>query len=763
MRILTRYILREILRHALLGLLLFTFVLFAQNVIGKLLDLLVRSSAPPRTVAWLFTLTLPAALTLTIPMAVLVGILIGLSRMASDGEVTATRAAGLSVYHYLVPVLGFALAGVVLSAFVSVYLAPRAMRELVRMKNVLAASVVSSDVQPRVFQEDFGQNLVLYVDDVRGDGNEWRGVFIADPTAPTAPKVTFAERAIVLPRAAGGHIQVHLINGSSHEVKPNQEEYLISRFSQSDIPITLPTPPETSARSLAERYTSELLALPFGHPERQAARIELHRRLALPIACLVLAMVGIPLGLSARRGGKSGGVIVTVLLVFGYYVLFFSGIRLANQDRLRPGQAVWMADAVFFILGLVMLFRVDRGLLVTNWMHQARIYLETHVRRLGRNWKSDATLTRRWFNLSFTRILDGYLLRGFVSYFVVVLVSFVMLAEIVTFLDLLNDIYRNRVSWGTIGSYFFYLAPQLTYAVAPISVLVAVLVSFGLLTKRNEFTALKACGISLYRASIPIFLLATLLSGGLFAFDHFTLPASNKKQEALRNQIKGRPAQTYLQPDRKWIKGQQSRIFYYSFFDPADNVMGGVSVFEFDPRTYQLRRRISAERVNWEPAVGNWVFTNGWYRDIDGINVTDYQKFQVHTFPEITERDTYFKKDVKQAIEMNFQELKRYMDDLQQSGFDTVKLRVQFYKKFAFPLFALIMALLAVPFSFSIGQRGALAGAAVSIGIAILYWTLSILFEQMGNISQLPAPLAAWSPDILFGLIGVYMLLRVKT
>src|SRR5512141_1796441 len=120
MRILTRYILREIVTHALLGLLLFTFVLFARDV-GRLLELFVHNSTSLSMVVWLFLLTLPPTLSLTIPMAVLVGILIGLSRMASDGEVTAMRAAGLSVYHYLVPVIGFALAGVAVSACTSVY------------------------------------------------------------------------------------------------------------------------------------------------------------------------------------------------------------------------------------------------------------------------------------------------------------------------------------------------------------------------------------------------------------------------------------------------------------------------------------------------------------------------------------------------------------------------------------------------------------------------------------------------------------------
>jgi LPS export ABC transporter permease LptG len=589
-------------------------------------------------------------------------------------------------------------------------------------------------------------------------------VFLADPAAPTGPKVTFAAAAVVMPDPAGGKLQLHLVNGSSHEVKPDPDDYIITRFSESDVPITLAPPPETKATPFTGRYTSELLALPFGHPDRLLARIEIHRRLALPVACLVLAMVGIPLGLSSRRGGKSVGVVLTVLLVFGYYLLFFSGMRLAGQGRLRPGLAVWMADAFFFLLGLVLLRRVDRGPLVANWVQQARTWVETWARRFrAAQIPARVRLTRRWVSLNFTQILDSYLVRGFLFYFVVVLGAFVLLAEIVTVLDLLNAIYQNHAPWSLVASYTVFLAPQLIYAVAPIAVLVAVLVNFGLLTKRNEFTAIKASGISLYRASIPVFLLAALLSGGLFAFDHFTLPAANKKQEALRNQIKGRPPQTYYRPGLKWIFGQQSRIFYYNYLDPTENIMGGVTVFEFDPRSFQLRRRISAERAHWEPSLRNWVFFNGWYRDIDGINVATFEKFQAKTFAEITEPDTYFKKDVKQSIEMDFQELSRYISDLRQSGFDTVKLSVQFHKKFSFPLFALIMALIAVPFSFTVGQRGALAGVAISIAVAIVYWVVGGLFEKMGDISLLPAALAAWSPDVLFGLTGVYLLLRVRT
>jgi lipopolysaccharide export LptBFGC system permease protein LptF len=88
---------------------------------------------------------------------------------------------------------------------------------------------------------------------------------------------------------------------------------------------------------------------------------------------------------------------------------------------------------------------------------------------------------------------------------------------------------------------------------------------------------------------------------------------------------------------------------------------------------------------------------------------------------------------------------------------------VQLEKKFAFPIITLVMAVLAIPFSLSSGRRGAITGIAVAVGIALVYWTVAGLFEAMGNISQLPPVLAAWSPDLIFALLGGYLILKVPT
>jgi lipopolysaccharide export LptBFGC system permease protein LptF len=135
----------------------------------------------------------------------------------------------------------------------------------------------------------------------------------------------------------------------------------------------------------------------------------------------------------------------------------------------------------------------------------------------------------------------------------------------------------------------------------------------------------------------------------------------------------------------------------------------------------------------------------------------------VDTFAAINEPPNYFKKETRQSQEMNYGELRNYIRDLQQSGFDVVRLRVQLQKKIAFPLITLVMAVLAVPFSLSGGRRGALGGVAAAVLIAVVYFVTAGLFEAMGNVSQLPPPVAAWMPDVIFGLAGGYMVFKTPS
>ncbi len=794
MRILTRYILGEVVSHALIGAGVFTFVLFTRDL-GRILELVVRNSAPLPSIAEIFFFTIPVALTYTIPMGVLVGILIGLSRLAADSEVTAMRASGLGVWSFLRVISIFVVVAWLLALGNSVYLAPRSLAALGQLQNNLKGSQASYEVQPRVFYEGFPK-IILYVQDVKAisGGALWKGVFLADLTDPSAPRITLAREGLLVSQGPDT-LDLHLTNGSTHETPDpkNPDQYQISTFQTTDIPLQVPTSQnsqEHEPTSLGEVKFSELLrASPTADPAtRRWNLIEYHRRLSLPTACIVLALVGIPLGLSSKKGGKSSGFVLTILLVFLYYSLSLIGVSFARQGRLSPAAGVWLADFVFLVGGVFLLWQSERRPIElvafrawfgTSWLRASDFRApwsrgstsptfspngESPRQSVRGSMVPLVPGRRRLFNLRFPTILDDYVLRGFAFYLALIAGAFVTLLLVFTLFELLSDILRNQVSPLIVGEYLLNVTPYfLYYPIAPLSMLLAVLVTFGLLQRTNEITAIKATGISLYRVVVPVLIASILVAAALFLSDQLYLPYTNKRQDALRNQIKGKPAQTYLRPDRKWIFGQHSDIYYYQFFDPDRDVFGGVSVFQFDPHTFQIAHRIAADRAHWSNSMRRWVYEEGWERSLNGSAIENYHKFDAATYPELAEAPAYFKKEVKQSSEMSYDELRRYIYDLEQSGFDVVRLRVQLQKKIAYPLITLVMAVLAIPFALSAGKRSALTGVATAIGIGVVYWTISGLFEAMGNLSQLPPTVAAWSPDLVFGFIGGYLILRMPT
>jgi LPS export ABC transporter permease LptG/LPS export ABC transporter permease LptF len=834
-QIFTRYVLKEVLWHGLIGASVFTFVIF-MRLVSKILELVVRNSAPVPSIAQLFFLTLPTAFKFTIPTGVLVGILISLSRMAADSEVTAMRAAGVSVRTFLkiLAILGGAAWLIALAN--TAVVEPRSAASLANLEKSMASSQLSFEVQPRVFYEGFN-NIVLYVEDVSttSGASIWKNVFLADVSNQDEPKITIASQAVV----TGGvnTIRLHLINGENHEINPQTPgQYNIYTFRETDMAINVPPVVKPISETIPVDQTGTLDLLRLARNARgdvaRAYLIAFHRRLALPTACLVLVLIGIPLGLSAKKGGRGAGFVLSIVLVFVYYFLSIIGVAMARGGKVGPAAGVWMANIVFAIAGVVLLWRTDKLPIELGLGQVLMARLKgwsqrwSHSRMRQRDERAAGFLRRRFFSPKLTAfvvgfsglaivvlgffgplsrlagrvpsavwgeeylypllslfalgvivllaqrfllILDDYVLKTFANFLILIVSSFLVLTLIFDFFELLTDIIKNKVPPFIVGKYLLNEAPAMLYLMTPLGVLLAVLVAFGLMQKSNEITAMKATGISFYRTIIPILFIATALAGGLFLLDQWYLPYANKTAETLRNSIKARPAQTYRRPFR-WIFGQSGKdsdtdwkIYYYKLYDPDRDQFGGLSSFELAPHTFQITRRVYAARAEWRENLHKWVLENGWERAFNGDSVTDFRQFEVETLPHMNEPPSYFKKEVRQSQEMNYDELRAYIHDLQQSGFDVVRLRVQLQKKIAYPLITLVMAVLAVPFSLTAGRRGALSGVAVALLIAVVYFVTAGLFEAMGNVSQLPPTIAAWMPDLIFGFAGGYMILKTPS
>jgi len=467
-RILTRYILREVLSHALLGGVLFTFVLFMRDL-GHILELLVRGSASLDAVARVFFYTLPTTLILTIPMTVLVGILLGLSRLSADSEITAMRAAGVGVLQFVGVVSIAASLGLGLGLVNSLYVAPRSAAALLRLEDSLKTQQAGFEVQPRVFYEDF-KNYVLYVQDTRpGQGASlWRHVFLADLTDPATPRITTAEDAVVLP-AAGNELRLHFRDGTKHEISPKDpNQYDISTFAETDTPI------QTGAQEDLKlgHADTPLVAIPQtelwrqrNSPQGRTYLIEWNKRISYPVACIVLMLVGVPLGLSSRRGGKSTGFVLTVALVFVYYFFSSVGVAMAKQGKISPFIGVWAANVIFAVVGIFLLRQASRGesgavAELARSLAPIGVWIEKHLpKRLrsapttpGQESKEGSVTAHRPVRQNrFPLIFDDYMMRQFLTTFGLVLSSFLMLSLIFSFFELIGDIFRNRTPLITVG------------------------------------------------------------------------------------------------------------------------------------------------------------------------------------------------------------------------------------------------------------------------------------------------------------------------
>ncbi len=784
MRILHRYVFREILGPFLLGLLVFSFVIIPR-LPGKPLELLVQKNVTLQEVLWVLLYILPTIFTFSVPMAALLGILICFGRLSADNEVTAIRSGGVSIRSLVHPVLVFATLTWAVALVNANFWQPHANQRLRAMRNEIALKSVSSAVRTGVFEEGFS-NLVLYIRDASPDKSVWKGVFLADISKKDQPKITLAQTGALFNDTRQRKLQLHLSSGATHSVSnKTQGVYDLATFVETDIPIASLNGPieDTQRRKLTEMDSRELYRQwksggGKSEPQQKEDRdttVELSKRLAVPFCIFIFAILAIPLGVIGKKGGKSHGIAISLAIFLVYFLLLSLGESLGRTGRLSPYLGPWIANAVFLALALYLLSVSEKEPVRGRIPHRFWRWLAGLTRPRIRSGIPTRALSTpdsrhpaqrarmRWSALPL--ILDKYVVKGFLQYFLLVLSSFVVIFIVFTFFELVEDVVANEISSLVVLNYFRFLLPQIVYYMVPMSVLVAVLVNFGVLTRTSQIIAMKASGVSLYRLSFSIMMVTALMSGLSYLMQEHLLPRCNQKQDALRDIIKGRRTQTYLDPGRKWMMGEQAKIFNYNFFDDERNFFGDLSIFEFDPANFEIKRRIYASRALWNQPAGSWVFEEGWVQGFQNQRAlpSEFLRFERQQFPEIKEDPRYFKKEVKQSTQMNYQELHTYIEDLKQSGFDVVRLTVALHKKLSFPLISLIMGMIAIPFSFSMGKRGSLYGVGLSIMIGIAYWVTLEFFEQVGGAGKLMPLLAAWAPNLIFGAGGVYFLFTIRT
>jgi LPS export ABC transporter permease LptG/LPS export ABC transporter permease LptF len=767
-----------------------TFVVFIKEF-GRLSELFISHNASLEAILILAGALLPSILVFSMPLSFLIGILIGLSGLSGESQIVALRACGVPLRSLLRPVLTLGLAVGGITSIMSLLILPETNNMVLTLKDKISLRQAAALVQPRVFNDKY-RNLVLYLDDLAVDKQRWSRVFLSDSSDQKSPRTILAREGTWVTDSQANRLQLHLQNGTIYEVDPDDpSKDKQSVFASTDIPVevvALASAAQSNANGSAparkhpaEMPTRDLWnrASAASPQEKLEQAIELQRRLAIPFSVLSFSLLGLPLGISTKKGGRTSGFVVSLLLVIVFYVLMMNGLRLASIRQLSPVLGAWGADFILILLGLMLLATAERGTwlssLLSNWRWKSKLepvlgpvshQLHLDAARSGFVKIDDAILrsTNRIARAVFPKILDIYVSRGFLVCFLWSIATCSALFVVLTFFELLDDIIRNRIDSGVIVNYFVFLMPQILMLVVPMGVLLATLMNFGILEKSSEVTAIKAGGWSLYRIALPVLFIAVALSLNLYLIQDYILPYANIRQDSLHDIIKGKPAQTSLHPQRKWIFGEESgRVFNYDYFDPGQNLFIGLNVFDMDFAGLRLLRRIHVARARIEDS-GDWILENGWIRDFRPGH-QGFQRISKTSIP-IKEKSSYFQKEVfapRESAKLTYLELKKYITYLMNTGYNATDLQVELYKKTAFPLSCLVMSLVAVPFSFSMGKRGAFYGIAISIFIAIAYWGVSGLFEKMGSYGLLIPFLSAWAPNILFGAAGLALLFTIRT
>lgn len=785
-----RYVLKEVLPPFFMGLSIYTFV-FLMDQLLRAPELFIAKGVSLGVTVRLLLYLVPSILAFTLPMSVLMGILAGLSRLSSDSEIVAFKTLGIRPFRTLRPLLVFAFGGWLLTSLLALYVAPHFNYKW----DVTLATAVLNKVElqfnPRQFNESMA-NTVLFIEDI-GRDKSWRDVFIHFNDDPDEPRVILARNARLHIYPEAKRAVIEFFEGVQHtgslsdpdsyyrvesSARIEQEISAESLFAvykpekrmrmkdigelgqglkavESKFPRLERDRLDVERRNLTRNDLQRLenaIALADTEHSRRAHLVEIHKKLALPFACWIFVFLGLPLGSTTKKGGRTSGFTLSIIIVLVYYIFITGGEKTAMDGRISPFLGMWGGNLLFGAFSIYVFARSAKDLPLFAFLLRRRPFEAGAAARFpGLRWPR--------FSLSFPNILDRYVSRKYVFVAALILVSLISISIIVTFFDSIGNIYEHRKPLSMLIDYIRARIPEFIHYGLPVTALMSALLTLGLFSKSNEITAMKACGISVYRIVMPLVLLAAVLGGLSFHIQENILPRSNKMAAEIWNKINDAPVRSY--ESRSWISGPDGdRFYHYGYYDPKTSTFNRLSIFDFDVAAWTISGRMFAAKAVLQ---GDTLrLEKGWSREFRGEKQVKYQTWDALDLPQTAGKKLVLNEG-KEPAYMTYGELRTHLRNVGALGFDTLRFRVDLMAKVSFPFVALIMTLIGIPFAFAMGKRGALVGIGIGLAFSIVYWVTIGVFLSLGYIGFLSPFLAAWGPNLIFGLVGLYLLFRLRT
>ena len=779
MNLTDRYHLKEILAPTLVAFVIYTGLMLIRGLI-QFSALLLQSSDPLLDTGRVLAFSTPHIVVLTIPIAFLLGILVGIGRLSQDSELVALRAAGIDLFTLYRPIGVLAIVLATVTGTVMVFVVPRTNRLLYGMRLQLSTFAIAQRIQPGVFSPEFAGRRI-YVEGASPDRRTLEGLIVADQSNPDdGDRLTLARRGALELEASEGRLWLRLEDAVTHHTAADARGYDRASYRTQRLLLDDTNPRERFSNTKPEKQLREMTVPELIHRARtttdealsRLSWVEVHKKFSFPAACLVFGLVGLPLGVVNRRGGRAAGFAVSTALVVAYYILYASGEARAVKGTLSPTWAMWLPNLLLVLLGIWGIARVRRD----RALFEGRIGegLLPRLASLIPNRRRPAAgrvpgpspdgaapdLPRRTASSSW--LVDRYVAVRFLQVFALVLASVLVLYVLIEYLEISEQIARVAPPVSAIVGYFQAKLAPILVDVVPLAFAAAALIAVAGLVRSSETTALLAHGISLFRATASILILAVTVGAALFLFAEKVVPRSASEADRLRKVLLGKPPAAASDTWRSYLKGESGRFYSAETWDPRSSAVTGVTVIHIDPETFRLTMTSKAAAGRIVPGKGI-ILTGGWTRTFGKDGGSLFLRQPGSSFVEAPEAARTFLAGRADPRQMDSVELARFIDLRRQAGADVSALATGLYEKSAVALAPLLLTLVGLPFAFRYGRRGAVAGVGIALLLGLAYIMLGAGLVKAGESGSLAPLLAAWGANVFFSLGAAWGLLGVRT
>jgi lipopolysaccharide export system permease protein len=367
------------------------------------------------------------------------------------------------------------------------------------------------------------------------------------------------------------------------------------------------------------------------------------------------------------------------------------------------------------------------------------------------------------------KILKKYIANEFLIAFVFSVIALTFITIISQFFEDLRMFIEHKTPINLMILYYLYKTPFIIVETTPISVLLAVLFSLTKLLKTNEISAMKSGGVGLSIISYPLLASSLIISMFVFIFAETIVPYSNiKARETKQAKILDIPISHGILRSNATFITLDDYVLFAKLFDGERGIMDNVSIMKFNNENV-LTHRWDAKESVYVPEKRCWELRNGYKRifslnELDEVNLPKENAEQFSSiFLYVKETQTDFSKGLRKPQELNMGELYKYIKSLQKSGNQYKEELVNLYLRISFPLANFILCLLGVPIALLTGRKGGLITSfAISLAIGFAYWGFIALGVSFGKNGVLPALLSAWIGNIIFGILGIYLMNVVR-